>query len=236
MMYKTICVIGVCLLLSGCVPVSDNKLLNKDMIMAKFELPPLPYAFDALEPYIDRQTMELHHGKHHAAYVNNLNAALAEHPQYQTWTLEQLVTQYDQLPSAIATTVRNNAGGHLNHSLFWQMMKPHGGGQPHDPVNADIIKTFGSFAAFQEQFNKAAKTVFGSGWAWLCFDKDKKLVISTTHNQDSPLKQGLQPLLGLDVWEHAYYLKYQNRRPEYIDAWWHVINWDYVQEQYEKYT
>lgn len=233
MMYIKLYVISACLLLSGCDPDLNNKLVTKDIIMAKFELPPLPYAFDALEPYIDRQTMELHHDKHHAAYVNNLNAALAEHPQYQSWTLEQLVTQYDQLPTEIATTVRNNAGGHLNHSIFWFMMKPKGGGQPHDPLLADIITTFGSFQAFQEQFNKASKTVFGSGWAWLCFDKNKKLVISTTHNQDSPLKQGLQPLLGLDVWEHAYYLKYQNRRPEYIDAWWHVINWDYVQEQYE---
>lgn len=201
--------------------------------MAKFELLSLPYAYDALEPYIDRQTMELHHDKHHAAYINNLNTALADFPQYQDWSLEKLVVQYDQLPAAIATTVRNNAGGDLNHSMFWQFMKKNGGGQPRDKVDAMIKKSFGSFGSFQDQFNKAAKTVFGSGWAWLSIDKEGKLIISTTSNQDSPLKQELKPLLGLDVWEHAYYLKYQNRRPEYIDAWWHVINWDFIEESYE---
>lgn len=233
-MCKKIYLLGICLLLPSCVYQSQSKsVIIKDTNMAKFELPPLPYAYDALEPYIDRQTMELHHNKHHAAYVNNLNDALAKYPQYQTWTLEQLVTQYDQLPKDIATTVRNNAGGHINHSMFWLMMKKNGG-KPHEALLADIVKTFGSFEAFQEQFNKAAKTVFGSGWAWLCLDPQGKLVISTSANQDSPLKQGLTPILGLDVWEHAYYLKYQNKRVEYIDAWWQVINWDYVQALYEK--
>ncbi len=203
--------------------------------MAKFELPPLSYAFDALEPYIDKETMEIHHDKHHAAYVKNLNNALADYPQYQEWSLERLVTKYDELPEAIRTAVRNNAGGDLNHTMFWTMMKKGGGGTPHDKVHGAIKQSFDTFEAFQDQFNKAAKTVFGSGWAWLSFDKDGKLVVSTTPNQDSPLKAGLTPILGLDVWEHAYYLKYQNRRPDYIQAWWHVINWDQVEENYEQH-
>lgn len=202
--------------------------------MAKFELPVLPYAYDALEPYIDRQTMELHYTKHHAAYINNLNNALADYQVYQDWSLERLVMHYDELPQAIAAVVRNNAGGHLNHSMFWHFMKKNGGGQPRDKVHAEIIKKFGSFQKFQEQFNAAAKTVFGSGWAWLSIDTDGQLLITTTANQDSPLKDGLKPFLGLDVWEHAYYLKYQNRRPEYIDAWWHVIDWNAIEEHYQE--
>lgn len=202
--------------------------------MAKFELPTLSYAYDALEPYIDRQTMELHYTKHHAAYINNLNNALADHPAYQDWSLERLVVHYDELPQAIATAVRNNAGGNLNHTMFWTFMKKDGGGQPRDKVDAMIKKRFGSFQAFQEQFNAAAKTVFGSGWAWLNVDKDGELVITTTPNQDSPLKVGLKPFFGLDVWEHAYYLKYQNRRPEYIDAWWHVIDWNAIEDRYQE--
>ncbi len=202
--------------------------------MPKFELPELSYAYDALEPYIDRQTMELHYTKHHAAYINNLNNALADYQAYQDWSIERLVMHYNELPQAIATVVRNNAGGHLNHSMFWTFMKKNGGGQPRDKVYAEIAKSFGAFQKFQEQFNAAAKTVFGSGWAWLSIDKNGQLLITTTANQDSPLKDGLKPLLGLDVWEHAYYLKYQNRRPEYIDAWWHVIDWNVIEDGYQE--
>lgn len=202
--------------------------------MAKFELPQLSYAFDALEPYIDRQTMEIHYTKHHAAYITNLNNALADYQAYQDWSLDRLVVYYDELPQVIARAVRNNAGGHLNHTMFWTCMKKNGGGQPRDKLYAQINQKFGSFQAFQEQFNAAARTVFGSGWAWLNIDKNGQLVISTTANQDSPFKEGLKPLLGLDVWEHAYYLKYQNRRPEYIDAWWHVIDWDAIEDYYQE--
>lgn len=203
--------------------------------MSKFQLTSLPYAFDALEPYIDATTMELHHDKHHAGYVNNLNNALAGYEMYQDWSLEKLVVNYDALPADISTAVRNNAGGDLNHTMFWTLMKKNGGGLPHDKVLTGIKKSFASFEAFQDIFNKAAKTVFGSGWAWLCVDKERNLVVMTTPNQDSPLKQGLRPILGLDVWEHAYYLKYQNRRPDYVQAWWHVVNWDQVEQNYEHY-
>lgn len=198
-----------------------------------FELAPLPYAYDALEPYIDAETMRVHHDKHHAAYVNNLNAALAAYPEYQQWSLQKLVTAYDQLPADIAQKVRNNAGGDSNHTFFWQLMSPKGGGLPHDKMLAALTKEFQTFEAFQAQFNSAAQTVFGSGWAWLCRDTQGRLRITTTPNQDSPLKEGMHPILGLDVWEHAYYLKYQNRRPDYIQAWWHVINWDYVEDHLE---
>ena len=198
--------------------------------MNKFILPPLPYAIDALEPYFDAKTMEIHHDKHHAAYVNNLNAALEKHPACFERSLDDLVVNYDQLPEDIRTVVRNNAGGHLNHSMFWLMLKKNENGLPRDKALAAICKEFGEFDAFKEKFGAAAKTVFGSGWAWLCINDEERLVISTTPNQDSPIKQGLFPILGLDVWEHAYYLKYQNRRPEYIDAWWHVINWDMVED------
>lgn len=198
--------------------------------MKQFVLPPLAYAVDALEPYFDAKTMEIHHDKHHAAYVNNLNAALEKHPTYFERSLDDLVVNYDQLPEDIRTVVRNNAGGHLNHSMFWLMLKKNENGLPRDNALKAIRKEFGEYDAFKEKFGAAAKTVFGSGWAWLCVNDQERLVISTTPNQDSPIKQGLFPILGLDVWEHAYYLKYQNRRPEYIDAWWHVINWDMVEE------
>lgn len=200
--------------------------------MAKFVLPELPYAFDALEPYIDARTMEIHHNKHHAGYVNNLNKALADYPQYQDKSLEDLVINYGQLPEPIQTAVRNNAGGHLNHSLFWTMMKQNGGGQPRDNVQKAIRAEFETFDAFKDCFTSATKTVFGSGWAWLCVTKDERLQVVTTPNQDSPLKNELFPILGLDVWEHAYYLKYQNKRPDYISAWWHVIDWDRVEDNF----
>lgn len=199
-----------------------------------FVLPPLPYAFDALEPHIDAKTMEIHHDKHHAAYVNNLNAALKDLPDAQKKSLEDLLLSLDSLPESIRTAVRNNGGGHYNHSLFWKMMKPNSGGMPQGSLAKAIDTTFGSFDKFKEQFNDAAKKVFGSGWAWLCVDKNGKLIIHPEPNQDAPIMHGFTPVLGLDVWEHAYYLKYQNRRPDYIGAWWNVVNWDFAQELYEK--
>jgi len=201
-----------------------------------FTLPKLPYEFGALEPYIDAQTMEIHHDKHHAAYVNNLNAALEPFPKLQGKSLEELLVSLDDLPASIATQVRNNAGGHVNHSLFWLMLASNAGGEPKGPVAQEIKKTFGSFAAFQDQFNAAAKSVFGSGWAWLVVAKNGELKIVTTPNQDNPVVDGKLPILGLDVWEHAYYLKYQNRRPDYINAWWHVVNWQRVEDNYAQVT
>ena len=189
-------------------------------------LPPLPYAPDALEPYIDKQTMEIHHGKHHAGYVNNLNKALEGHTQLQALSLEELLADLDKVPENIRTAVRNNAGGHFNHSLFWKIMKK-GGGEPHGPLADAIKSTFGSFAEFKTKFSTAAATRFGSGWAWLLL-KDGKLTVESTPNQDNPVITGGKPIMGLDVWEHAYYLKYQNRRPDYIEAWWNVVNWDAI--------
>ena len=195
------------------------------------ELPSLPYAFDALEPYIDARTMEIHHDKHHAAYVNNLNKALEAHPDLQKMSLDQIVTSLSKVPENIRTAVRNNGGGHWNHSLFWKIMKKGGGGEPKGDVAQAIKSGFGSFADFKSKFTQAAMGRFGSGWAWL-FLQDGKLVIDSTPNQDNPLMNGAKPVMGLDVWEHAYYLKYQNRRNEYVEAWWNVINWDQVAEYY----
>jgi superoxide dismutase, Fe-Mn family len=197
-----------------------------------FQLPPLPYAFEALEPYIDTQTMQIHHGKHHAAYVNNLNAALEKYPELADKSLDVLVTDPASLPEAIRTAVRNNGGGHYNHSLFWSLMSPKGGGEPQGAVAKAIGDTFGSFATFKETFEKAAMTRFGSGWAWLGLQNGKLAVLSLP-NQDVPMLEGLKPLLGLDVWEHAYYLKYQNRRVEYVSNWWNVVNWEEVARRYE---
>ena len=195
-----------------------------------FTLPKLPYEFGALEPYIDAMTMEIHHDKHHQAYVDNLNKALEKAPEWQGKSLEALLTSLNQLPEEIRTAVRNNGGGHFNHSAFWLMLSKKGGGQPQGSVGAAITKEFGSFAAFQDQFNAASKSVFGSGWAWLAIAPNGQYKIVATPNQDNPITQGMQPILGLDVWEHAYYLKYQNRRPDYINAWWNVINWEQVQQ------
>ncbi len=196
-----------------------------------YKLPELPYAFDALEPYIDARTMEIHHGKHHATYVSNVNAALEPQSELQKKSIGELVADLNKVPEGIRTAVRNNGGGHYNHSLFWAVMKKGGGGEPKGDLAQAINSTFGSFAGFKEKFSGAAKTRFGSGWAWL-YLAGGKLVVGSTPNQDSPLMEGGAPILGLDVWEHAYYLKYQNRRPEYIEAWWNLVNWDRVAENY----
>jgi Fe-Mn family superoxide dismutase len=196
-----------------------------------YQLPPLPYAFDALEPHIDAKTMEIHHGKHHAAYVTNVNKALEGHPDLQKLTVEDLISQIDKIPENIRTAVRNNGGGHANHSLFWKIMKKGGGGEPSGELADAIKKAFGSFADFQTRINQAAATRFGSGWAWLMI-QGGKLVVESTPNQDNPLMSGAKPVMGLDVWEHAYYLKYQNRRPDYVAAWWNVVNWEQVAQNY----
>ncbi len=197
------------------------------------ELPSLPYSYDHLAPHIDAKTMEIHHGKHHAAYVANLNAALDGHDDLQAKTIDELVASIDSVPENIRGAVRNNGGGHWNHSLFWTIMKAGGGGDPTGSVGEAIGSKFGSFGAFQDQFAKAGMTRFGSGWAWLSLNSKIELVVSSTPNQDSPLMDGMIPIMGLDVWEHAYYLNYQNRRPDYISAWWNVVNWDEVNRRYE---
>ena len=191
-------------------------------------LPDLPYSYDALEPSIDAKTMEIHHGKHHQSYVNNLNAALENHPELQEKSVEDLVSDLNSIPENIRNAVRNNGGGHANHSLFWPCMGPDGGGTPEGELAAAINSAFGSFDNFKDQFSKAAATRFGSGWAWLCVDNNGDLVVTSTPNQDNPISDGLKPVLGLDVWEHAYYLNYQNRRPDYVSSWWNVVNWNQV--------
>lgn len=193
-------------------------------------LPALPYAFDALEPHIDTKTMEIHHGKHHAAYVNNLNAALEKYPALQSQGVDQLVSAINTVPEDIRTAVRNNGGGHLNHSMFWQVMAPNAGGAPTGAIAAAIAGSFGSFDAFKDQLAKAGVGRFGSGWAWV-IDSGGKLVIESTANQDSPTMEGKKVVFGIDVWEHAYYLKYQNRRPDYLVAWWNVVNWNEINKR-----
>ena len=198
-----------------------------------FELPELNYSFDALEPYIDARTMEIHHGKHHAGYVNNLNKALESAPELYNSSIESILSDLTKIPESIRTAVRNNGGGHANHSLFWQVMTPGGNKKPVGSLGKAIDSQFGSYEAFMETFSNAAATRFGSGWAWLVLDGSKKLQVYSTANQDSPVSEGHTPVLGLDVWEHAYYLNYQNRRPDYIKAWWNVVNWDVVNRNYE---
>ena len=188
------------------------------------ELPPLPYDFAALEPHIDAQTMQIHHGKHHQAYVNNLNAALEKHTDLQKMSAEELLRNLGSVPEDIRPAVRNNGGGHVNHTMFWKMMAPNAGGPPSGGVAEAIKASFGGFDSFKEQFAKAGVSRFGSGWAWL-IDNNGKLSIESTANQDNPISDGKKPILGIDVWEHAYSLKYQNRRPDYITAWWNVVNW-----------
>jgi Fe-Mn family superoxide dismutase len=194
-------------------------------------LPQLPYAFDALEPYIDAKTMEIHHDKHHGAYVNNLNKALEGHPELQKLPVEELLAQIGKVPEAVRTAVRNNGGGHLNHSMFWKIMKKGGGGEPSGDLADAINKAFGNFADFKKTFTQAATTRFGSGWAWLLI-RGGKITVESTANQDNPIIDGGKAIFGLDVWEHAYYLKYQNRRPEYIEAWWNTVNWAQVADNF----
>jgi len=196
-----------------------------------FTLPPLPYSFDALEPYIDAKTMEIHHDKHHNAYVTNLNKALESAPDLGKLSIEELCAQIGKVPENIRTAVRNNGGGHLNHSMFWKLMKKGGGGEPSGDLGGAINSAFGSFADFKTKFGAAGTTRFGSGWAWLLL-RDGKLAIESTANQDNPVMDGGKPILGLDVWEHAYYLKYQNRRPDYIEAWWNTVNWSQAADNY----
>jgi len=194
-------------------------------------LPPLPYPFDALEPYIDAKTMEIHHDKHHGAYVTNLNKALEGHPELQKLPVEELLARIGNVPEAVRTAVRNNGGGHLNHSMFWKIMKKGGGGEPSGDL-ADAIKgAFGNFGDFKKTLSQAATSRFGSGWAWLLI-RGGKLVVESTANQDNPILDGGKAIFGLDVWEHAYYLKYQNRRPEYIEAWWNTVNWAQVADNF----
>lgn len=197
-----------------------------------YKLPELSYAFDALEPVIDKETMNIHYSKHHQAYVNNLNAALEKFPEAAKTDLVELIKDLNLIPEEIRMAVRNNGGGHLNHTLFWEVMAPNGAKAPSGALLEAIEKAFGSFDAFKEKFSAAAKTRFGSGWGWLAANKDKELVVLSTPNQDNPLSEGLVPLLGLDVWEHAYYLHYQNRRPDYVEAWWDVVNWDVVADKF----
>jgi superoxide dismutase, Fe-Mn family len=199
-----------------------------------YEVPPLPYDYSALEPYIDTQTMQLHHDKHHAAYVNNLNAAIQSHAQFASLPVEQLIQRLNELPENIRTAVRNNGGGHANHSMFWQIMTPNGGGQPGGDLANAINSTFGSFDQFKAAFNDAGVKRFGSGWTWLILDRNGNLQVTSSANQDSPLMEGNFPIMGNDVWEHAYYLKYQNRRPEYLNAWWNVVNWNEIEKRYQQ--
>jgi len=201
-----------------------------------FTLPPLPYAYDALEPHIDGRTMQIHHDKHHAAYVNNLNAALESHPQLVAKSLDDLLGNLSAVPEGIRTAVRNNGGGHANHSLFWEIMMPGGAKAPDGPLADAITRAFGGFDDMKAAFGKAALTRFGSGWAWLCVDASGRLTVESTPNQDTPLMEGRTPVLGCDVWEHAYYLNYQNRRPDYVAAWWNVVNWTEVAKRYRAAT
>jgi superoxide dismutase, Fe-Mn family len=198
-----------------------------------YEVPPLPYDYAALEPHIDEQTMHLHHDKHHQAYVTNLNGAIEKHPELGKHTPEDLLRNINSIPEDIRTAVRNNGGGHVNHSMFWNIMMPGGGGEPTGKIAAQIRKDFSDFESFKKQFNETTAKQFGSGWGWVVWDGGK-LAITTTANQDSPLMQGKYPVLGNDVWEHAYYLRYQNRRPEYLAAWWHTVNWEEINKRFEQ--
>jgi Fe-Mn family superoxide dismutase len=198
------------------------------------ELPALPYDFAALEPHIDAQTMQIHHDKHHAAYVNNLNTALEKYPQLQSKSAEELIRDLNSVPEDIRTAVRNNGGGHVNHTMFWTIMGPNGGGEPTGAIASAIREAFGDFDTFKQQFNDAGVKRFGSGWVWLVRGTGGKLQITSTANQDNPMSEGMYPIMGNDVWEHAYYLKYQNKRPDYLAAWWNVVNWDEVNRRFEQ--
>jgi Fe-Mn family superoxide dismutase len=208
-------------------------LVQEENVMA-FTLPPLPYPADALEKAIDKLTMEIHHGKHHKAYVDNLNAAIAGNAALEGKSIEQLMRDIQSVPDAIRQKVINNGGGHANHTMFWEIMGPSGGGEPSGPLAEAIRSTFGDFAAFKAKIKEAGVGRFGSGWSWLVVTSDRKLAVESTANQDNPLMQGKVPVLGVDVWEHAYYLRYQNRRPDYLDAWWNVVNWNAVAQRFSQ--
>ena len=197
-----------------------------------YQLPPLPYAYNALEPFIDEETMHIHHDAHHQAYVNNLNGAVEKHPELFERSPEDLIRNLQQIPEDIRTVVRNNGGGHVNHTMYWEIMGPNGGGQPSGDLATAISQTFGGLEQLKQQVNQAGATRFGSGWAWLSLGAGGKLVVESTPNQDNPLSEGRIPVLGVDVWEHAYYLKYRNRRPEYLNQWWNTINWEAVAKRY----
>ena len=199
-----------------------------------YSLPQLPYSYDALEPYIDQMTMEIHHTKHHQAYINNLNSALEKYSEFHNLELEEILKNLNQLPEEIETAVKNNGGGHYNHSLFWEIMKPNGGGEPKGKLADTIENTFDSFENFKNFFSEVALKHFGSGWAWLVLTPERKLKVYSLPNQDNPLINNDLPIMGLDIWEHAYYLKYQNRRNEYIQAWWNIVNWDKIENNYLK--
>jgi superoxide dismutase, Fe-Mn family len=218
---------------AGAQKSSQDKQTQSSQSQA-FTLPPLPYDYKALEPHIDAATMQFHHDKHHATYVKNLNEAVSKYPQLKNKTAEQLIQSLNSLPQDIRTTVRNNGGGHINHTMFWEIMGPNGGGAPTGAIAAAITKSFGSFDNFKKEFNEAGTKRFGSGWAWLVRTKDGKLQVTSTANQDSPLMEGNYPIMGNDVWEHAYYLKYQNKRADYLTAWWNVVNWTEVNKRFEK--
>ncbi len=208
----------------------DSKIMRKEQKM--YILPPLPYPYNELEPFIDARTMEIHYTKHHQSYVDNLNKALADYPEFQNMPLETLLVSLEKIPAVIRVAVRNNGGGHYAHSLFWKILGKAGQGEPTGELAKAIEHDFGNFANFKDAFSKDCKAFFGSGWVWLCVDKMGKLVIITTPGHDVPMTQGLEPILVFDVWEHAYYLKYQNRRPDYIENWWHVVNWDQVAKNF----
>jgi len=198
-----------------------------------YELPPLPYPSNALEPHIDAKTMEIHHDKHHQAYITNANKALEGHPDLAAKPVDELLADLNKIPESVRTVLRNNAGGHSNHTFFWKIMGPNAGGTPKGKLAEAINSTFGGLDQFKEEFQKAAIGRFGSGWAWLVVNKEGKLQITSTANQDTPISDGLKPVIGVDVWEHAYYLLYQNRRPDYLKAWWNVVNWDQAEKNFE---
>ncbi|AFY68900.1 Manganese/iron superoxide dismutase [Thalassoporum mexicanum PCC 7367] len=210
----------------------DHLLAQADTPDDPFTLPPLPYDYNALEPHIDVRTMQIHHDRHHAGYVRNLNKAIATYPDLAGMSAEDMLRDLTQVPEPIRTTVRNNAGGHVNHSMFWEIMSPNGGGTPTGAIAAMIAATFGNFENLQTAFNQAGASRFGSGWAWLVLDKQGNLKVTSTANQDSPLLEGLFPIMGNDVWEHAYYLNYQNRRGDYLKAWWNLVNWEEVNNRF----
>lgn len=218
----------------GTYPIKNTWAADFAQATEPFKLPPLPYAYNALEPHIDEQTMRFHHDKHHAAYVNNLNGAIAKHPELKSKSAEDLLRNLNTIPDDIRSVVRNNGGGHVNHTMFWEIMAPNGGGEPRGAIAAAIKESFGDFASFKKQFNEAGAKRFGSGWAWLVRTPDGKLQVTNTPNQDSPFFEGNYPILGNDVWEHAYYLKYQNRRADYLNAWWNVVNWQAVEARFQE--